>query len=453
MKKLLFVTLALLLALGLVPLAGSRSVRAQDGVEITFVHIFPDERDVRLETIQHIAEAYTAATGVTVNIEAPSDGYSAVFEGALLAASQGNAPHVVQVEDVRVQIAIDSQMFVKLSDYATEEHLATIPDIIEPMRNYYGIEPGDFWAVPWNASNPIMYINPDMFEAAGLDPANPPRTFDEITAACEAIMNAGIETLEGCINWPVNSWLPEQWVSMQGGLIVDNDNGRAGRATEALFNSPEMLNVFTWWQDLAEQGYFIYSGTPDAYTPEGLTFITKKTAIHLSTSAGISNILSFGPRMGQFDPVIAPFPLPNADATNGLTAGGAALMVLGGHPDEETRAAVDFAFFLINTKNMAAWHQASGYYPVRQSSIDWLEEQGWFEENPAFRVPLDQMLGSEPNVANAGFRAGAAGQVRDAIVQAAQSVIDGGEDPAEALAAAKERADRAIEEYNSVIEG
>ena len=90
---------------------------------------------------------------------------------------------------------------------------------------------------------------------------------------------------------------------------------------------------------------------------------------------------------------------------------------------------------------------------MRQSSIDWLEEQGWFEENPAFRVPLDQMLGSEPNVANAGFRAGAAGQVRDAIVQAAQSVIDGGEDPAEALAAAKERADRAIEEYNSVIEG
>jgi len=97
------------------------------------------------------------------------------------------------------------------------------------MRNYYDLD-HEIWGLPWNASNPVMYYNPDMFTAAGLDPAQPPQTFEEITAACEAIMNAHIEGLKGCINWPVNSWLPEQWMSMQNALFVNNDNGRSTRA-------------------------------------------------------------------------------------------------------------------------------------------------------------------------------------------------------------------------------
>jgi sn-glycerol 3-phosphate transport system substrate-binding protein len=448
LKKLLAVTLAVMFVLGTAALPVSL---AQDTVEITFVHIFPDERDVRRELIANIAAAYMEANpGVVVNIQSTTDDYGDVFEGALLAAQQGNAPHIIQVEDSLSQIAIDSQAFIKMSDYATDEQKATIPDIIEPMRNFYTISEDSFWNLPWNASNPVMYYNPVMFEAAGLDPAAPPQTFDEITAACEQLMNADLG-LEACINWPVNSWLPEQWVSMQGALFADNDNGRAGRVTEVFLDSPEMLLIFQWWKDLADKGYFMYSGIPEDYTAEGLVFITKKVAIHLSTSAGISNILSFGKTMGQFDPVVTYFPKPFADATNGVTPGGAAVWVMAGHPDEETRAAVDFVFFLTNTENMSAWHQASGYYPVRQSSIDQLTAEGWFEENPYFFVPLDQLLSAEPNAANAGMTVGAATQVRDAVIQAAQSVIDQGEDPAAALAAADDRADKAITEYNSVI--
>ena len=212
-----------------------------------------------------------------------------------------------------------------------------------------------------------------------------------------------------------------------------------------------MLLVFQWWKDLADKGYFMYSGNPGDYYAEGLSFITKKVAIHLSTSAGISNVLSFGKMMGQFDPVVTYFPKPTVDATNGVTPGGASVWVLAGHPDEEIRAAVDFVFFLTNTENLSAWHQASGYYPVRQSSIDQLTADGWFEENPFFLVPLDQLLNAEPNAANAGMTVGASTQVRDAVIQAAQSVIDQGEDPAAALAAADDRADKAIAEYNSVI--
>lgn len=455
MKKTLFLLMVFLLAVSLVPMIGQPGrTQARQQVEITFVHIFPDDRDVRRTLIEEIVAAYMAEhPDVSITIQSTSEDYADVFEGAVRAASQGAAPHLIQVEDSLTQIAIDSQYFAKMSDFATDEQLATVPDIIEPMRNFYGMTESEFWMLPWNASNPIMYYNPVVFEAAGLDPDTPPQTFDEIMAACDAIMAANVDKIEACINWPVNSWLPEQWVSMQNALFVNNENGRAERATESLLDSPEMLAVLTWWKEMADKGYFTYSGTPGDYYGEGLMFVTGKTAIVLSTSAGITNTITFGELMGKFTPRITYFPKPYAEATNGVTAGGAALWVMAGHPDDETQAAVDFAFYLTNTQNMSAWHKASGYYPVRQSSIDALLAEGWFDENPAFYVPLDQLLGHAPNPANAGMRIGAATQVRGAVIDAALSVIDGGEDPAAALAAAKQRADKAIDEYNSVIGG
>jgi sn-glycerol 3-phosphate transport system substrate-binding protein len=110
-------------------------------------------------------------------------------------------------------------------------------------------------------------------------------------------------------------------------------------------------------------------------------------------------------------------------------------------------------FYLINTENQARWHIASGYFPIRQSSIDLLESEGWFEANPAFHIPLDQILGVEPNPANAGAAIGAYIQVRTAVGDAIISMIDGGESPEDVLEAAQARANQAIAEYNAVIGG
>ncbi len=452
MKKLTIITVALIMALGVLPVmhAPHRSA-AQDAVEITFSHIFPDERDVRRETIEQIAADFMAENpNVTVTIQITTDQYSDVFENALGAADQGNPVAVVQVEDTLMQIAIDSGYFVKIGDYTTDEQRASIPDILPAIRNYYNLD-DEIWGLPWNASNPILYYNPAMFEAAGLDVDSPPATFDEITAACEALMDADIEGLEGCINWPITSWIPEQWVAMQGAMFVNNDNGRSDRATEVLFTNPAMEYVMTWWGEMADQGYYTYSGSRQAYTPEGLIFVTGKTAMHISTSAGLSNILKFAPTMGKFDPVVAPLPRPTADAEYGISVGGGTVWVMDGLSEAETRAAVDFAFFLTNTENIKRWHQASGYFPIRASAIAELEDEGWFAENPFYRIPLNQLIASEPNPYNAGVLLGPYTQVRNAVMDAIQAVVDGGADPADALADAKAQADRAIAEYNSIV--
>ncbi len=446
MKKLL-ISLMLILAFGALSIASAQD----DVIEIDFIHIFSD--DLRPGVIQEIVDEFQAQNpGIIVNAystNSDSD-YGEVFNSALDNADLGDAPSVVQVEERLTQQAIDFGYFVPISDYASEEQLASLDDLIPNVRAFYQLD-DQFWGMPWNVSNPILYYNKDMFTAAGLDPEQPPQTFDEILTACEALVAANTE-LAACVNWPMATWLPEQWVSMQNAIVLNNDNGRDGRATETLYNNEAMLNVVSWWDELDANGYYTYTGRVGDDNGEGIAFLTGRTAIHMNSTAGLTLFQNFA----QFELGVSALPLPDESATNGLTLGGGSLWVMADQTEEQIQASVDFVFFLTDTANDMKWHKGTGYIPVRNSSIEALEEEGYYEENPFFRVAVDQMLNSESNVATAGSIMGPAQVVRDELIGAFQQIIDGEADTPEELesilSSAKERADAELQEYNSFFE-
>lgn len=444
--KTLLIFVLLLLSFG--------TIQAQDDntVDITFVHIFGDdpEGDNRAEVIQQVIEAFEAENpGVRVIAQSTSPDYLELFNNALLAADQGNAPHIVQVEEGLTQLAIDSGYFIPLSDVASEEELATLEDVLPAIRSYYRL--GDtIWSFPWNSSNPLLYYNKTMFEAAGLDPENPPSTFGEILTDCEALMNAELE-IASCANWPMVTWFAEQWVAMQGGLIVNNNNGRDARATEVFYTSPEMQVVANFLNEMAERGYYTYSGTPNDYNGEGITFLSQQTAMTINSTAGLTLFQRFSMVQG-FELGVAPLPMPVDEATNGVTVGGASLWLSADHSEEEIEAAKDFILFLTNTENDILWHQGTGYIPNRISSITQLTEAGWFEENPDFSVAVDQLAASTGDVTTSGGIMGPSAEVRGYLIQAFQSIVDGDADPLAALEVAKERGDAELVEYNSFFE-
>lgn len=443
MKK--FAVLLLLITLVL-PLfsATPQTTRAQ-GVEINFVHIFGDENDSRGAVVQELVNEFTAQTGITVNLQTTISDYSEVLNSTLLAADQGDAPHVVQLDESAVQFAVDSDKFVKIVDIATPEQLASLDEYLPSVLNFYKVE-GELWSLPWNSSNPVMYYNQDLFTAAGLDPANPPSTFEEITAACDALMSADLG-LSTCINWPLTSWFLENWIAMQGALFANNDNGRTSRATEVYFDSPEMLSAVNWWKELAEKGYYSYTGRTVDYNGEAAVFITRKSAMHITSTAGLSNFQRFATQLG-YQLGVAPLPRPFADATEGTVNGGASLWITAGHSEEELNAARDFAFFMTNNENIARWSTATGYFPNRTASIEQIEASGFWDENPFYRIAVDQLLATNPSIATSGAVIGPSQRVREILETAIQSIIDQGESPEDALLAAKSQADYELEDYN-----
>jgi ABC-type glycerol-3-phosphate transport system substrate-binding protein len=79
---------------------------------------------------------------------------------------------------------------------------------------------GDIYRVGWYPL-PMMWIyNKDLFEKAGLDPEAPPKTWDELLAACEKLKSAGIEPLGGGIQdgywseWYISHSLPQNLESL-----------------------------------------------------------------------------------------------------------------------------------------------------------------------------------------------------------------------------------------------
>jgi len=446
MRKLVFLAIVLVMVIALaIP---ATSLVAQEEITIVFSHAFGDER--RQGWVQDVADAYMAEhPNIKVEIRVASS-YRDNLNSALLAAEQGDPPHIVQIFEVGTQLALDSGVFKPVSAVANEEQLATLDDIIEPVLNYYTVAE-DVWSLPWNSSSPVLYYNIDMFEKAGLDPENPPATYGEVMEACDVLMNTEGLELQGCIGWNMHSWFVEQWISEQGAPLANNDNGRTARATEVLLDSEAMMNIFTWWKELADKGYYIYTGQLEDWNGSDAIFTGQQAALHITSTADIRNndaaAKEAGFRMG-----VGLLPIPDGVERNGVVIGGASIWLTDGHPQEELEAAVDFMLYLGNTENMVTWHKTTGYYPIRYSSNEVLDAEGWFTEDPRFLVAYNQLRETKTNYASAGALLGSFLQTRTIIEQAAQSVIDGGADPAEALAAAKVLADEALAEYNALVE-
>lgn len=79
---------------------------------------------------------------------------------------------------------------------------------------------GDIYRTGWYPLPMFWCYNKTLFEKAGLDPEAPPKTWDELLAACEKLKTAGIEPLGGGIQdgywseWYITHALPQQLDSL-----------------------------------------------------------------------------------------------------------------------------------------------------------------------------------------------------------------------------------------------
>ena len=68
--------------------------------------------------------------------------------------------------------------------------------------------------MPFNVSNPVLYYLKPLFEDAGLDPADPPVSLEELRAASQAIVDSGAAGTGIALDSGVDSgggWFLEQW--------------------------------------------------------------------------------------------------------------------------------------------------------------------------------------------------------------------------------------------------
>lgn len=428
-----------------------------DVTTIGFWVAFSDE--ARLGFTEDKAAEFNAAHP-EYNIEVTSfASYNDVFDAAVLAVDSGDPPGIIHFFEAATRQALDAvdsasnPIFKSVTEaIAGRTEIAGEPvvldSVVDAARNYYTVD-GSFFSMPWNTSSAIGFGNTDMLDAAGVTEV--PTTWAEVEAACELVM-ALPDAPSGCITWPNHSWFVEQSLGQQGELFANADNGRTGRATEVFLESDGMIDYITWWKDMADKGYYTYTGAQRDWDGTANAFLAQEVAMLIYSSSDTTFLTESGAEAG-FN-VQAAFMPHNGDVDYvGNLIGGATLWMLDGMDTTEEDGALAFMNFFSNAANAAEWHQITGYVPITQDAVDLLETEGWYAESPNSLVASDQLAAAQNTPASLGALLGNFVAIRDVITLAIEDILVNDLDVAERLAQANEEANKSLTEYEALFGG
>ncbi|WP_236645299.1 ABC transporter substrate-binding protein [Aidingimonas lacisalsi] len=350
---------------------------------------------------------------------------------ALSAIEAGDAPQLSVLFSIDLFELIEQDAIVPFDDVVeTDEERAWL-DSFYPGLMENGRLDGETYGIPFQRSTIVLYWNKDAFEAAGLDPEQPPQTWDEMAEMANTIRDAG----DGDDQWGVmipSTGYPYwmfQALAFQNGHRLMSDDG-----TEVYFDDPAAVEALEYWVSLTDE----YQAMPDGTIEWGTlrqNFLEESTAMMWHSTGNLTAV-----REGaDFDFGVSMLP---AKEQPGSPTGGGNFYLFKDSTDEEKRAAMTFVRWMTAPERAAAWSMETGYMGVSEAAYETDALSDYVEDFPAAAVARDQL---EHSTAELSTYQG--GRVRRALDNAVQAALTGQMAPEEALQQAQQEAEAALRRY------
>ena len=256
---------------------------------------------------RELADKFMAANpGITVNMEiTTSDGLP---QRILTALQSGAPPDIMEVQHGWV------------NGYAQNDLILTLDDVIEEREDYtpaaldYVSWDGKLWAIPYRIETHGVIYNRGHYAEAGLDPDNPPATWDELVPAAEALSTGGrfgfAITGGGEVGNTIFRSLPFIW--QNGGGIVSYD------LTTAIVNEPAAVEAVTFYTDFYTNGLSPTSTLENDGTANRRLFIAEAVSTYQSGQFDIGSIRAENPNI---DIGVMKIPAPEGKDTAAILGG------------------------------------------------------------------------------------------------------------------------------------
>ncbi|GFH39270.1 extracellular solute-binding protein [Streptomyces pacificus] len=415
---------------------------------------FPDF----LEPVRERAREFEKAhPGHRIDIRGFS--YQELPDAIARAAAEGRAPAIATYYAGASQLARDarardgSPLFVSVEKAVAGRaeilgEAVVLDDFLPGVREYYTVD-GDFATMPLTLSTMLLYANTTVLRRAGVAAA--PRTWEDTTAACEAVARLAGGPRHG-IAWPVDGKFLQHAVAQQGALLADAGNGRHGRATRIDLASDAVKAYVDWWRGLHRAGHYLHTGVQEDWAGTFRAFADQEVALRLSSSFDANYMVRAAAAAG-FDIEVGVLPRNGALPCAGNWIGGDSLWLADGLDAATRDGALAFMQYLNSPRAAAAWHQASGSAPATYGCIALLEEEGWFDAHPHHRATSEQLgLRAGPPEAH-GAVLGAFHAVQIVFMAAMEEILTEGADPDARLARATAEAQGHLDAYNAYALG
>lgn len=354
-----------------------------------------------------------------VTIEWSDYPYDAISNKLLTGIASGNVPDVVNLNTEFANQMASKGALTDLTPYLSDEERNSY---FEGIFNSTVLDNKPY-ALPWYTGTEVLYMNTRLVKQAGLDPANPPKTRDELNEWARQI-----KAKTGASGYALT--FAARLLPVEGISILNEDK------TAAAFNTPEALSMINHMQQLIQEGVLV--GEDANFDKQIQYYSSEQTAFEIAGPTFINFIKTAAPDV--YDNTIAvPLPTGRADVRLSNT-----MNLVVPEKSAEHEQAADFAKYLTSAESQTAFAKAANTLPSTKASI----------EDPYFKAN-DNTLESEAKIVSAesldkavDYMVGVpnAGDINSAIAVQLQEIFLNGKDPQQGLDAAEQEVNQILKQ-------
>ncbi len=346
---------------------------------------------------------------------------------ALAAIKSGKPAQLSVMFSIDIYDLIEQDAIVAFDDIvATDDDRAWL-DSFYPALMENGRFDNKTWGIPFQRSTIVMYYNKDAFREAGLDPENPPQTWEELAEMGKKLTTDNRwGVMIPSTGYPY--WMFGALCKQNGEVLMDGD----GKQT--YFTNPGVVQALQYWHDLSKKHGAMPEGTIEWGTLRQ-NFLEGKTAIMWHSTGNLTAVK----KSASFDFGVAMLP---KNVQRGTPTGGGNFYIFKKTTDQERQAAMKLIKFMTSPERSAQWSIETGYIGITPAAYKTKALQDYVANFPPAAVARDQL-----EYATAEFSTFQTGRVRKLLDDAIQAALIGSAAPQEALADAQAQADKLLKAY------
>lgn len=317
-----------------------------------------------------LAAKYEAKTGIKINFElfAPSDAYSQKVR----AAAQGeNLPDIFGVLGEKKDFAafVKAGHILDLTDYMQENNSnwknSFFSKAIEVNEfkegDSYGVKPG-IYGVPIDIMTIQMVYNKNLFKQLGLNPNQPPKTFQEFLEIGNKIKEAGIQ---GFVSGWGEGWLVDCFANNYAFNIMGEDKVLATIRGDVPYTDPDWIKVLSLFKQMRKAGFLINDLVTMVNKTAEQLFATEKAVFSFNGSWCVNVYKGMNPNLEY-----AAMLLPKASDRYPISVrGGAGSSFMVNARSKNKEEAVKFLRWLSDRQQQAELSKATQNLPANKECL------------------------------------------------------------------------------------
>ncbi|MFV2008675.1 MULTISPECIES: ABC transporter substrate-binding protein [unclassified Micromonospora] len=240
----------------------------------------------------------------------------------------------------------------------------------DTSKNCYG--------VPFSYQGNVLYYNKDVLAAAGLDPEQPPATWDEFGAACEAVAATG----KTCLALGLSGTFPAYWDFPEiARNYLTEDDIRALLAGTISWTDPKLVSTLEKLAEITTSGWANDNAPSITMLPDGADIFQRGDAAFAGTIISDAvNWQAFGEALGDETLGVTRWPVINPDAPLAQKFSGIEGAVYGVTQwSDKKDAGLTFISWLASKENGELWVEYAKGQPLNRNV-----DSALLPDSPAF---------------------------------------------------------------------